>query len=87
MYKILTTAAVATALATSAFAGGYEEPELEGEVFVEENGSSSASSGSMGGLGAGPIIGGVLALAAIGALAGSDDDTADDDDGQTAIQN
>ncbi len=78
MYKILTTAAVATAMATSAFAGGYEEPELEGEVFVEESGSSASSAGgSLGGLGAGPIIGGVVALAAIAALANSDDDTSD----------
>ncbi|MBY6049376.1 hypothetical protein KUV47_17520 [Vannielia litorea] len=85
MFKILTTAAFASALATSAFAGGFEEPDLEGEVFVEESGSSASSGPSLGGANAGPIIGGVLALAVIGALAGSDDDTAEEP--TQAVQN
>ncbi|MDF1872316.1 hypothetical protein [Vannielia sp.] len=74
MKKLLVTTAVTVAMASSAFAGGYQEPVLEGEVFVDEGDSSSAS---MGSLGNGAVIGGVLALALIAALA-SDDDSDDD---------
>lgn len=74
MIKLATAATLALAMSTSAFAGGYQEPVLEGEVFVDEGGSSSAS---MGSLGNGAVIGGVLALALIAALA-SDDDSDDD---------